>query len=156
MIEKIMYESSDEIPRVPRSMSRVMPPVWRSRWKAQRKTVQVAEHVQRHAPDCALNDPHEYDIAQFGEQRRREAQDPVDREQRHRQRDDRELRIEAVDDLLHHERHRDVRQLRGGEKYERDHDAPAVFPQVREASLPPRATPCRSGIPSVRNCVAVA
>jgi hypothetical protein len=28
-----MKESSVEMPRVPRSMSRVRPPVWRSRWK---------------------------------------------------------------------------------------------------------------------------
>ena len=33
MIENSMYESSVEMPRVPRSMSRETPPVWRSRWK---------------------------------------------------------------------------------------------------------------------------
>ena len=33
MIENSMYESSVEMPRVPRSMSRDTPPVWRSRWK---------------------------------------------------------------------------------------------------------------------------
>ncbi len=33
MIENSMYESSVEMPRVPRSMSRVTPPVCRSRWK---------------------------------------------------------------------------------------------------------------------------
>ncbi|MND07889.1 hypothetical protein D3C83_301710 [compost metagenome] len=31
MMENSMYESSVEIPRVPRSMSRDTPPVWRSR-----------------------------------------------------------------------------------------------------------------------------
>ncbi len=30
---KTMNESSVEMPRVPRSISRVSPPVWRSRWK---------------------------------------------------------------------------------------------------------------------------
>ena len=32
MMEKSMYDSSDEMPRVPRSMSRETPPVCRSRW----------------------------------------------------------------------------------------------------------------------------
>ena len=30
---KTLYDRRVEIPRVPRSMSRVRPPVWRSRWK---------------------------------------------------------------------------------------------------------------------------
>ena len=73
MIENSMYESSVEMPRVPRSMSRDTPPVWRSRWKRRLQAVQVAEHAERDAPDRALGDAHEHHVAQLGEQRRREA-----------------------------------------------------------------------------------
>ena len=74
MIENSRYDSSVEMPRVPRSMSRVMPPVWRSRWKRRRQAVQVAEHAERDAPDGALRHAHEHHVAQLREQRGREPQ----------------------------------------------------------------------------------
>ena len=60
--------------------------------EAQAEAVQVAEHAERDAPDRALRDAHEHHVAQLAEQRGREAQDAVDREQRHRHGDDRRLR----------------------------------------------------------------
>jgi hypothetical protein len=94
--------------------------------------MQVAEHAERDAPDRALRDAHEDHVAQLLEERGREAQDAVDREQRHRHRDQGRGRIEPVDHLLHHQRHADVGELGDDEEGERDHHAPLVFPQVRD------------------------
>ena len=98
--------------------------------EAQAEAVQVAEHAERHAPHRALRDAHEDHVAQFLEQRGGEAQDAVDGEQRHRHRDQLQPGIEAVDDLLHDQRHADVGELGGDQEGERDHHAPLVFPEV--------------------------
>ena len=80
-------------------MSRVMPPVWRSRWKRS-DSAEVAEHAERDAPDRTLRDAHEDHVAQLLEERGREAQQAVDHEQRHRHRDDLQAQVEAVHDLF--------------------------------------------------------
>ena len=100
--------------------------------KAQRQRVQMPEHVQRDAADRALRHAHEHHVAQLGEERRGKAQRAVGDEQRERQRHDLLRRRQRVDDLLEHERHRDVRELRGDEESERNDDAPLVFQKVRD------------------------
>ena len=75
----------------------------------QRKRVQVAEHLQRHAAYGALRHTHEHDVAQLGEQGVGRAQQPVQkRAVRSGSTSTRSLGVERVDDLLHHQRHADV------------------------------------------------
>ena len=92
--------------------------------KAQAQAVQMPEYGQRDTPDRALRHAHEHHVAQFGEQRRRQAQRPVGDEQRERQHQHRLRRVQPVDYLFQYQRHADVGELGGDEKDERD-DYPA-------------------------------
>ena len=98
--------------------------------KAQRQRMQMAEHLQRDAPDGALGDAHEHDVAQFREQRRRQPQQAVDHQQRKRQHQDGGLRVQGIDDALHHQRHADVGHLGGGQTGERNEHASLELQQV--------------------------
>jgi len=129
------------MPRVPRHAAGLPVQV-----KAQGEAVQMPEHAERHAPDRALHDAHEYDVAQLGKERGGEAQDAVDREHCHRHRDHSELRIEAVDDLLHHQRHRHIGDLGGREEGKRNRDAPPVFPQIGKKARRRAPFPARQGM----------
>ena len=113
--------------------------------KAQRERVQMAKDVERDAPHRPLRDAHEHEVAQLGEKRGGKPQQPVGGEQRERQREHRLGGRERVDDFLQHERHADVGELRGHQEHERDHDAPLVFPHVRQEHRddPPFREPLR-------------
>ena len=55
--ENSMNDIRVEMPRVPRSMSRVMPPVWRSRWKRRLSACRwrnTCSEIERAAPSVAL------------------------------------------------------------------------------------------------------
>ena len=90
----------------------------------------VPRSMSRDAPHRALRHAHEHHVAQLLEQRGRESEDAVGREQRDRHGDDGGGRVETVHQLLHDERHRDVRELRHYQEGEREHHAPLVLPQV--------------------------
>ena len=95
MIENSMYESSVEMPRVPRSMSRDTPPVWRSRWKRSdrqcrwRNTCSATRRIARWA--TRTNTTSRSSANSVVES----AQQPVGDEQRERQRQHRLLRSSA-------------------------------------------------------------
>ncbi len=98
--------------------------------EAQGQRVQVAEHGQRELPDRVLGDAHEHGVAQLRKERRGEPQQAVGDKKRKRHRDDGALGPEPVHHLLQHQRHADIGELGRDEAGERDHHAPAVFPQV--------------------------
>ena len=76
--------------------------------------MQMAEHLQRHAPDGALGDAHEHDVAQLREQRSRKPQQAVNHQQRKRQHEDGGVGVQGIDDALHHQRHADIGNFGGG------------------------------------------
>ena len=90
--------------------------------------MQMAEHRQRNAPYRMLGNAHENDIAQFGKQRVRQTQHAVGGEQHQWQHQHRLPRVEGIDDFLHHQRHADVGDLGGDQKYQRQQDAAAILP----------------------------
>ena len=83
--------------------------------ESQTQAVQMPEHLQCDAADGALGHAHEYDVAQFGKQRRGQPQQAVDRQQREGQRQDSLLGIQRVDDFLHDQRDTHISQLGGRE-----------------------------------------
>ena len=118
------------MPRVPRSTSRVRPPVWRDEVEAQRQRVQVAEHLERDVAHRALRHLGEQELAQLGEQRRRQPQQAVGDEQRERHGEQRGLAVEGVDDLLQQHRDADVGDLGGDQRGQRRDHPPLVRPEV--------------------------
>jgi hypothetical protein len=99
--------------------------------KAQRQRVQVPEDFQRNRPHRPLRHLGEQELAQLGEERRRQAQQPVPDEKRERNREDRRARVERVDDRFEQDGHADVRDLGRDQGGERQDDAPLVCPEVR-------------------------
>jgi hypothetical protein len=83
---------------------------------------------------------------------KRVVEQAVDREQRHRHRGNRHPGVEAVDDLLHDERHADVGDLGGDQEDERDDHAPLVFHHVRRQQ--PQDAPLVAA-QALRRCLAV-
>jgi len=73
----------------------------------------------------------EHDLAQFLEQRRRQAQRAIRDQQQRGNRQERQLQVETVDQMLEDDRHADVRQLRHHQQDQRDDDALPVMPDVR-------------------------
>ena len=110
-------------PRVPRSMSRVMPPVWRFRWKRSdsecrwRNTCSAMVRTAR----CVTRGEHEF--AQLGKHRGGQPQRAVRHQHADRQHQQR-LRIgglmrQLVDQVLQHQRHADVGQLGADQERQR-------------------------------------
>ena len=113
----------------------------------------VAEHREGNAADRALRDAHEHQVAKLGEERRREPQYPVGREQRERQDKNGGLRVERVDDFLQDERHADVGELGADQERERDTDPEAKLPEIGKQHpecAPFAAPPGRGGTPERR------
>ena len=100
--------------------------------KAQAERMQVPEHLERDRPHRALGDLREQELAQLGEERRRQPQRPVRDQQRKRHDQQRRFAVEAVDDLLQQQRDADVGDLRHHEARERRSHPPAVGPEVRQ------------------------
>ena len=98
--------------------------------EAQRKRVQVAEHLQGHAAHRAVLHLCEYELAQFGEERGREPQHAVPGEQQERHRDQGTLHRKPVDDFLHHQGHADIGELAGHQKREGEQHPSPELPQV--------------------------
>jgi hypothetical protein len=103
--------------------------------EAQAQRQQVLEGLQGDLARDARGDRVEQELAQLGEQRHRHAQRAVGEQQRDRHGEHRAriagLEVERIDDVLEHERHADVRELRADQAGERDRHAPAPAPQVR-------------------------
>ena len=55
------------MPRMPRSIARARPPVWRSRWKRSDSAWRWRKVVERERADRALRDLGEDRVAQLGE-----------------------------------------------------------------------------------------
>ena len=100
--------------------------------ETQVERMQMAEHLQGDAPDRALRDLGEHQVAQFGEHRGGETQQPVGHEQCDRQGEDRVTAIERIDHPLHQQRYADVRELGRDQAHEGETRTPAEFPQVGE------------------------
>ena len=103
---------------------------------AQRQRMQVAEGLQRQRAHRRLRHVDEEELAQLGEERRRQPQQAVGDDQCHR--DDQHAggrlgrRREPVDDLLQQDRHADRRQLCRHQARQREQHAALVGPQIRQ------------------------
>ncbi|MGF6296016.1 hypothetical protein QFZ98_007877 [Paraburkholderia youngii] len=121
--------------------------------KAQRQPVQMAKHFQRKLAHRAFRHFRKQHFAQLGEERRgqphhciRDHQQADAAEQhdagrvlRAAERGQMADRRETVDDVLHHDRHAEVRDLRADQAAERDADSPFVGCKVwqqRQDRLP--------------------
>ena len=104
--------------------------------EAQAQAVQMAEHLQRDAARRALGRLREDQLAQLGEQRGRQPQQPIG-EQQAEWNDEHRARIaglerQVVDQRLQQQRHADIGQLGADHERQRQHHAPAVVPQIRQ------------------------
>ncbi len=113
--------------------------------KAQRQRVEMAEHLQRKLAHRALGHFRKEDLAQLAEKRSGEPHERIGDHQQPdaaEQHDGRRMldapergqvlhRSEVVDDVLHHDRHAQVRDFRADQAAERQHDAPLVGREVR-------------------------
>jgi hypothetical protein len=100
--------------------------------EAHRQRVEMPKDLQPDLAHGALRHLREQELAQLGEERRRQAQEPVGHEQSKRNGEHGGARIEAVDDALHQQRHAHVGELRRDEAGKRCEYPPLVFPQVRQ------------------------
>ena len=139
------------MPRVPRSMSRVRPPVCRVEVEAQRQRMQVAEHAAARCVRIArCVTLREHELAQLGEERRRQPQQAVGDEQRERHARARLCVASRLSTICFStQRHADVRELRRDQEGERDDDAPLVLPEVgqQRADRRPVAGACGTSRP---------
>jgi hypothetical protein len=99
--------------------------------EAQRQRMQMAEYGECDAAHGALRHLHEHNVAQLGKQRGRHSQNAVGHQQHHRHGQRRLGDIEAIDDFLHHQRHRDIGQLGDDEESQGQDDAATILPEVR-------------------------
>ena len=116
-------------------MSRDMPPVWRSRWKRRLSACRCsnASSETRRAMPCG--DRVEQELAQFGEERGRQAQRAVGRAAAptgttSTLRGSPGLSVERVDQVLQQQRHADVGELGGDQAGQRHRHPPAPLPDV--------------------------
>ncbi len=86
--------------------------------EAQTQTVQMLEHLQCHAADGALRHLGEQRIAQFAEQRAEQTQQTVADHQEHRDGQHRLRLAHRIHDLLEHQRHGHVGELRQHQKHD--------------------------------------
>ena len=116
-------------------MSRVMPPVWRSRWKRRLSACRcsnASSAMLRAAPCVALA---EHQLAQLGEERGRQAQQRRRRAAAPTGTTSTRARIaglerQRVDQVLQQQRHADVGELGADQEGQRDQHAPAVSAQT--------------------------
>ena len=90
----------------------------------------MLEHLQRHATNRLLRNFSEHRVAQFGEQCRRESQQSIPDQQKHRHHQHRLRLIQSIYNLLEQQRYADIRQLRDYQAEKRKPNASAVIPQI--------------------------
>ena len=100
--------------------------------KAQRKRVQMPEHLQGDAAHGSLGHAGKKDFAQLGEQRGGKAQARHTAGATERAGRAPVACAQAVDHLLEDQRHGDVGEFRGEQTRQCQADAPLVLPQVRQ------------------------
>ncbi len=125
----VKADQRGDAPRAPLDVARQAASVPRE-MKAQAERVEVPEDLERDRPDGALRDLGEQELAQLGEEGRRQPQHPVRDQQREGHGQQRRVAVEPVDDFLQQQRHADVGDLGGHEAGERRPDPPAVRPEV--------------------------
>ena len=121
--------------------------------ETQAQIMQVPKHLQRDRAGGALGRLGESQLAQFGEQRGREAQRAIGHQQpqRHHQQARRRPRLDRqiVDQRFQQQRYADIAQLGAEHESQRERDPPAVTPQVGQQlgyGRPIGARFCRPGL----------
>ena len=150
-----MKRTMVSMPLVPRSMTRLSPPVRRARWKRSDQPVQMLEGLEGQLAHGMLADAGEQDVAELLEAGIDDVADAIGDDQHHRHGDAHHQRFvalrglaQAVDDALVGEGHERGRDLADHQRADGEDDAQLeVGPARRPHVAPEVASPWRAASP---------